>query len=84
MHGDTRTRFDVRLSDGAHPGYRLQHLIGGDPADPNFRLARFPLRDAMEVSGRPDLDPSNILGIYVIGKNRGPGAVMYLDDFRLE
>ena len=84
MIGDTRTRFDVHLTDGMHPGYRTQHLIGGDPAGPDPVTVRLPLREVNNIPGRPPLDPSRIFNMYIIGKDRRAGAIMYLDDIRLE
>jgi hypothetical protein len=84
MIGDSRTRFDVHLSDGEHPETRTQHLIGGDLATADPSVVRFPLRDVVDMAGRPALDLSSIEQIHIIGKDRQAGAIMYLDDIRLE
>jgi hypothetical protein len=84
MHGAPETRFSVELSDGAHVGYRMQHLIGGDPVSDTFREVRFPLRGIRDVPGRPDLNVSNIEKIWVLGKHDGTTAVMRLNKIWLE
>jgi len=78
------TRVSIELADGEHPGYRSQHLIGGDPVGPDFADYRFPLRGVKDVSGRPDLDLARIDLIYVIGKSAGDTATMLIEEIRLE
>jgi len=80
----------VHISDGEHPGYRIQHLVGGRSVSPEPTTIRFPLRGVVDIPGRPDLDPSNIEGVYIIGKTRRKGkdksgeTRLLIDEIRLE
>ncbi len=84
MTAAPNTRVSIFLSDGEHPGYRLQHLIGGDPVGPEFSDYRFPLKDVKAIPGRPDLDLTNIDLIYVIGKSARTTSTMLIEEIRLE
>jgi len=84
MTAAPKARVSIELSDGEHPGYRSQHLIGGDPGGPDFADYRFPLRGVKDVPGRPDLDLTNIDLIYVIGKSAGETSSMFIEEIRLE
>ncbi len=80
----------VHISDGEHPGYRIQHLVGARDVGTQSSLIRFPLRGVVDIAGRPDLDPANITAVYIIGKSKRKGkdksgeTRMFLDDIRLE
>jgi len=88
--GGYDSKIVVHLSDGAHPGYRIQHLVGGRSVGPESRIIRFPLHGVVDIPGRPDLDPAKITDVYIIGKTKRKGkdksgeTKMYLDDIRLE
>ena len=80
----------VYLSDGGHPGYSTQHRIGAYDVGQQPIDLRFPLRDMGEVPGRPNLDPSNIMVVYIIGRTKpdstgmSEGTRLFLDNIRLE
>lgn len=88
--GAYESRVVVFLSDGAHPGYPTEHRIGAHNIGPEPMVIRFPLRDAIDVPGRPKLDLSNIKAINMIGRTKshntseGGEPRLFLDDIRLE
>jgi hypothetical protein len=90
IDGGYDSRVIVHISDGEHPGYRIQHLVGGRSVGPEPTTIRFPLRGVVDIPGRPDLDPTNIRDVYIIGKTRRKGkdksgiTRLFLDDIRLE
>ena len=84
MRGDTPRDVEVRLHDGVHPGFSTLHLIGSDRIGAIPEAVRFALRDLAVIPGRPDVDPSRVYEIYIIGTDNPPGTTMYLDDIRLE
>lgn len=84
MQGAPDTRLSVELADGAHPGLRTQHPIGGAAVGPAMMEARFDLSETVPVAGRPALDRSGITHVYLIGKYKGDAAVLYLDAVWLE
>ena len=90
IDGGYDSKVVVHISDGEHPGYRIQHLVGGRSVGPEATTIRFPLRGVVDIPGRPDLDPSNIRDVYIIGKTRRKGkdksgiTRLFLDDIRLE
>ena len=71
--GGYESKIVVHISDGEHPGYRIQHLVGGRDVGPEPTIIRFPLRGVVDIPGRPDLDPSKIRDVYIIGKTRRKG-----------
>ncbi len=90
IDGGYDSRVIVHISDGEHPGYRIQHLVGGRSVGPEPTTIRFPLRGVVDIPGRPDLDPTNIRDVYIIGKTRRKGkdksgiTRLFVDDIRLE
>lgn len=84
MQDAPETRITVELSDGAHEGFRIQHLIGGDPVGADMMEVRFPLRGVRDVPGRPGLDLSKIRKVWVLGKHKGTTAVMRFNKIWLE
>jgi VanZ family protein len=84
MTGAPETKIDVELVDGDHPGYRSQHLLGGESVGSEFQNIRFALREAEVVPGRPGLDTTDIDRIYVIGKHKGTTATIFIDSIWLE
>ena len=88
--GGYESKVVVHISDGEHPGYRIQHLVGARSVGQQPTVIRFPLRGVVDIPGRPDLDPSNIRDVYIIGKTRRKGkdksgeTRLFLDDIRLE
>ncbi|RLA27591.1 MAG: hypothetical protein DRR11_08130 [Gammaproteobacteria bacterium] len=90
IDGGYDSKVVVHISDGEHQGYRIQHLVGGRSVGPEATTIRFPLRGVVDIPGRPDLDPSNIRDVYIIGKTRRKGkdksgtTRLFLDDIRLE
>ena len=88
--GGYDSRIIVHISDGEHPGYRVQHLTGDRSVGRDPTTIRFPLRGVVDIPGRPDLDPSKIRDVYIIGKTRRKGkdksgeTRMFLDNIRLE
>lgn len=78
----------VHLSDVEHPGYRTQHSLGRQRVAAESSTLRFALRGAVDVPGRPDLEPGNIRQIYIIGYGRRDQSsteiVLQLDDIKLE
>jgi len=84
MAGVEEGSITVELSDGAHPGYRIQHAVGSLPADASMAELRFVLEEARAVEGRPQLDAGNIDRIWVLGRYRGGAATLLLDRIWLE
>jgi len=90
IDGEYEGEITVELSDGGHPGYRVQHYIGAHSTGPEPAVIRFPLSGVVEIAGRPDLDTSNIMDVYIIAKTRRKsetknGATrLIIDDIRLE
>jgi hypothetical protein len=84
MSGAPEPRITVELSDGPHPGFRIQHLVGGDPVSDRFSDVRFPIRGVRDVPGRPDLDRGRIEKIWILGKHKGTSATLRLDKIWLE
>jgi hypothetical protein len=88
--GAYESRVIVFLSDGTHPGYPTEHRIGARNIGPEPEVIRFPLRDAVDVPGRPRLDLSDILTMSIIGRTKSHstgenrGTRLLLDDIRLE
>jgi len=84
------SRVVVSLSDGTHSGYATEHRIGAQRIGPEPVLIRFPLRDAVDIPGRPDLDLSYIKSINIIGRTKSHNKIeggeprLFLDDIRLE
>ncbi len=86
--GGSESKVVVHLSDGSHPGYRTQHRIGDRSVGQQPTVVRFPLRGVVDIPGRPNLNPSNITDIYIIGrtkrKDKSEETRLFLDDIRLE
>jgi len=88
--GGSESKVVVHISDGSHPGYRTQHRVGENRVGRQPTILRFPLRGVVDIPGRPDLDPSKITGIYIIGRTKRKGkdkseeTRLFLDDIRLE
>lgn len=77
-------KISVHLSDGPHAGVRTQHSIGSLPAADEIAELRFELRDVAVLPGRPELNIARIELLYLIGQFRGEGAILTVDQIRLE
>jgi VanZ family protein len=84
VNGADNSRVDVHVSDGVHPGYRTQHWIGGALAGSDPITVRLALKGIVDTPGRPELDRSNVIGVYIIGNGKRDGAILQLDNIRLE
>jgi hypothetical protein len=90
IDGEFEGEITVEISDGDHPGYRVQHFVGEHGAGPEPAVIRIPLHGVVEIPGRPDLDTSNIMDVYIIAKTRRKSenkdgvTRMLIDDIRLE
>jgi len=88
--GDYEGEITIELTDGDHPGYRVQHFVSAQSAGPEPAVIRFPLSSVVEIAGRPALDTSNVMDVYIIaitmrkGKNKNGETRLLIDDIRLE